>query len=819
MTSDAAVDLARPRPAKPEGVDLDDRIGRIGNPSSLYVKRLLDGTRTLMPGGKLTPVLIAKMRRDYQVSSCLTVQTLPLIRADWGIECDDDDAREYLTSAAELVMFDVLRSAGRALWAGFSPNTLTLTVSPDLGGLVWSEVRDLEPSSCKPLTDAAGTFRGFVQDEGRATEVTVDEIVTLWIVEAMESGNLYGRSVLDAALDPWSDKAAIRAFHARYLERFGEPVVKVRGPAGQSVANALEIAEAAAENPPREVPPKMVSNVDVAREIGENLRHHSVVAFSSDLLFGTDGKPAGFQWDVDYLEASRSGGSDFLDALREKDKAIARAIFVPDLLISNGETVGSNALGQSHRDVWTQSVEGRLDDYGRQITRQLLDPLRRWNFGDGAPRARLMFAPLADEDKEQLWEAAQQLIVGGQLTLDVAAIAARLGLPVAPPEETDTAANPFAQVGLPALVSSGIITRDEARELLNIAGSAPDVIDLPTPDPVAVAAMRRVAADADLCAALRTGLGLRPDPTVRERIELTAPPANVDGLPVWKLPQSFDPPPAYHRELNERERRVGFAKIEDGMNRAEARTVDDLVTILERERDRVGRQLTAIIRKATAADILAGLGSIELKGGTEVARAWAELMRDVSAIGLDALREELAAYAEKLPSTIGPAGEALVRSYATSASERVFAQLTTDLRFELLNAYTSSVSPAGMASVVAQVFDRYEGSEGMGPRLTTRMLSSKALNTSRADAVQRGGVPLRGAQYSAILDRRTCELCSDLDETVIPIEHTDLSRFTPPVHHNCRCVWVWITLDEADFTPTWSTPAASKVDRFGGLVF
>jgi SPP1 gp7 family putative phage head morphogenesis protein len=142
----------------------------------------------------------------------------------------------------------------------------------------------------------------------------------------------------------------------------------------------------------------------------------------------------------------------------------------------------------------------------------------------------------------------------------------------------------------------------------------------------------------------------------------------------------------------------------------------------------------------------------------------------------------------------------------------------TDVRSNLLNAYTSGVSRAGMASIVGSVFDEATSSEARGPRLTTRMLSAKSLNYSRAAAIERGGIPLRGAQYSAILDRRTCDLCRKLDEKVIPIEHTDLARFTPPVHHNCRCVWVWITTDEEDFTPTWVTPSATDVDRFGGLV-
>ena len=47
----------------------------------------------------------------------------------------------------------------------------------------------------------------------------------------------------------------------------------------------------------------------------------------------------------------------------------------------------------------------------------------------------------------------------------------------------------------------------------------------------------------------------------------------------------------------------------------------------------------------------------------------------------------------------------------------------------------------------------------------------------------------------------------------------ELTKCPPPLHHNCRCVWVWVTTEEADFAPTWSAPPRSLVDQFGGLVF
>lgn len=806
-TSDHRPDVeldARPRPKLPAGVDLDSSVGTYGGTSSTHVSNLLARARSV--GNELTPELIRRMRRHYQVSACLIVQSLPLLRADWAIECDDADIGQWLTEAYRRVAFDVHRSMSRAMPYGYSPNELVFDVDEDLGGIVVSEVRDLEPSTCKPRTNDRGSLDGFVQRvPGGGQQIPIDNAATLWVVEGMESGNLYGRSILEAALDPWSDFAALRAFHARYLERFGEPVVKTRAPSGRTVANAAEIeqAVAAGDTPPA---PILVDNLTIAQEVGQNLRHHSVVAFPGDLAFGADGKPYGYAWDLEYVEATGGHGSDFLEAIRETDKRIARAMFIPDLLFTNTDT-GAYALGQSHRSVWGASVEGRLDDYSRQITRQLVDRLRRWNFGDNAPAARLVFAPQGDDDRDRLWSIAEALISGGRLPVDVSEIGNRLGLPMdeeeesAPPAEEETEVEEVDGEEELARGRESIRLRQAADTLAELADELPPATELPDPHVPGDPGQRADAAPVE--------------PHAVTRFASENP---VAGLPEWKIPSAYDPPP-FRRELNNRERRVGFAKLEDGLNRTEARVIDQLEGMLERERERVLRQLTGVVRKGSTSEILAGLGSIEIRGETQLASAWAALMGDVGSIAVEGLRDELADYAASLPTTVGKDAEAMFRAYASTAAERVTSQVTSEVRLELLNAYTSGVSRAGMAAVVSELFDAYETSEGRGPRLTTRMLSSKALNYTRASAVERGGVPLRGAQYSAVLDRRTCELCERQDELVIPIEHTDLARFTPPVHHNCRCVWVWITRQEEDFTPTWTTPPASTVDRFGGLVF
>lgn len=751
-----------------EKPELGKVVGQYGGARTGFVKGLL--ARTNVNTGQLTTEIVRRMRRHYQVISCLTVQSLPLIRAEWVIEHDDPDVAEALTAAYRAIAFPVHRSMTRCLWAGYSPNEIVWDYRGDLRGIYPVRIRDLDPDTCKPATDDLGELGGFVQQVGGAGE-TIEAVYALWIVEGMESGNYYGRSILDGALDPWADYAAFRAFHARYLERFGEPVVLCRAPAGKSIANQVEIENAVLNNqtPPA---PVLVDNMAEALNIGENLRHHSVVALPSDLLFGADGKPTGFAWNLEFVTADGGKGTDFLEAIRETDQRIARAMFVPDLLLSNTADVGSNALGQSHRTVWSESIEGRLDDYSLQITEQLVEPMRLLNYPDSGP-ARLVFQPLADEDLDRWWALATELVAGGKLPVDVVEIGQRLGIPLGEVEEEP-------EVEEPPVVEAPV--EEDLRHVPGDPGQRADAA------PFAHHAPHRFAAD---------------NP--------------VAGLPDWKLPQDYDAP-AWRRALNNREQRVGFAQIEEGLNAGEALVIDQLDEILGREHDRILRQLTGIVKKGSVAEVLTALGTLEIKGATEVVGAWSGLMDSISRLALERLKVEVPAAAAKIPDALGREGRALFAAYAGTAADRALSSLLTETRLQLLNAYTSGVSRAGMASIVGQVFDAYTASEGKPMRLTTRMLSAKSLNYSRAAGIERSGIPLAGAQYSAVLDRRTCDLCESCDELVIPIEHTDLSRFTPPVHHNCRCVWVWITREEEDFTPTWVTPSRTKVDSFGGLV-
>jgi hypothetical protein len=829
---------ANPRPQAVDGEkpEIGEQLGEYGGPTSgafAGVTTIVDArgrqVAQLLNASKLTPQIIRAMRDHPQVTACLAAQSLPLLRAKWTIECEDDAQRDTLTTLYEAIHARVIRSGARSLWAGYSPNALEWDIDPETGALTVVGIRDLDPYTCTATVDDAGDYEGFEQN-ARGRKIPVGALESLWIVEGMESGNLYGRPLLTPAREPWQAQQAIALYHLRYLERFGEPAVKTRAPEGTTDLNA-QARQAAmvwnADHPDdlHEVPDvNLVSNVDLAVDLGTNLRHHSVIGLPSTQAIGPDGKPVGYAWDLEYLTAGGNGEA-FLAAIAAQDRSIARAMLVPSLLIEGGDTVGSNALGESHRDTFTQNVEARLADYAAQITEHLLDRIVDFNYGTSAPRARLVFAPVSDEAIEKLWGIVTTLVAGKGIALDVPAIAARLGLPVAFSEDDEpdpVEASPFTSVGLPALVAAGIISAEEARILIGVEGPAP----APAEVDAALAAGRtgnvmlaRAILGLDdvtvLTSAHAHGPGCRHD----DAAQLAAAPPDVEGMPEWKLPASYDPS-GFARELNARERRVDFLSLERDLNTFEAQTIDELVALLEKSRDAVSRQVAGVMRKGgTVAEVVAGLSTVNVGPVAPWVTAWLDLQTEVWGTGLASVTRELEAFADVIPGKIGRDGMALVKAYAQTSAERTLVDLSTRVQLELVAAFRSGVSTVGLQATVAQLYDEEIRGESKPPRLTTRMLSSKALNASRADAIERGGIQLAGAQYSAILDKRTCALCERLDEQLIGIADRDFEKYTAPVHFNCRCVWVYVTAEEEGFVPNWSSPPRSMVEQYGGLVF
>ena len=54
------------------------------------------------------------------------------------------------------------------------------------------------------------------------------------------------------------------------------------------------------------------------------------------------------------------------------------------------------------------------------------------------------------------------------------------------------------------------------------------------------------------------------------------------------------------------------------------------------------------------------------------------------------------------------------------------------------------------------------------------------------------------AEYYAILDKRTCPLCEELNGSVVEVGSTEHQNHMPPIHNRCRCIWVYYDEQETN---------------------
>jgi hypothetical protein len=75
---------------------------------------------------------------------------------------------------------------------------------------------------------------------------------------------------------------------------------------------------------------------------------------------------------------------------------------------------------------------------------------------------------------------------------------------------------------------------------------------------------------------------------------------------------------------------------------------------------------------------------------------------------------------------------------------------------------------------------------------------SDAVNIGRNFVFEESADEIDRYEYSAILDIATCETCLGLDGKVVSPEDYKKTKFKPPIHFHCRCIWIAIRKAEQE---------------------
>ena len=447
---------------------------------------------------------VERMRTDGQVDALCNSVTMPVLRFKWQLNPNGarDEVVEQVATDFGLPIRGQTTTAPRsrrrfkhkdhlehsllALWHGFMmfeqvPDTERFDLARD--GWRLRKLSPRMPSTVSQLHIASDggleglTQYGYMPPPGRSRvawqappQIPVSSLAAY--VWRREGANWYGRSMLRPLYRDYVLKDRALRIDAMKNERFGVGIPVAKAPEGGDPAQYSKLAQ----------------------------------AYRGGEAAGV-GLPPGADIGV---EGIRGTLPDVMASIRYYDESMARSFMA--MVIQLGQTqTGSRALGNTFADFFQMLVEAVADWYKDTTNEHVIEDYVDWNWGEDeqAPLLEWTYAehaPLAVAD-------LVNMVTSGVITMDRQtedAIRQTTQLPALPLSEDltgldEAASSAFTQVGLPALVDSLILTPDEARTLLKVAGPAPQ----PAVVENLVAAMRPQAARADIQRHVAAALGSR----------------------------------------------------------------------------------------------------------------------------------------------------------------------------------------------------------------------------------------------------------------------------------------------------------------------
>ena len=381
------------------------------------------------------------MRSHYQVNASLAVLSFMQHQSDWHIECEDKKIADECDYQLRRVWTPLNRAMSHANWAGYAPCVLNWENDMVRGKVVLDKVKDLVPEyaevnwkevdAWRP-TAASNSVVGSQQVVHQTAKVKIYDGIkqagapwptpadnTFWYPLLMEHGDYKGMKLLKAAFTSWYFSMLIHLFANRYFERFGEPIVKARAP----FEDDIKLPDGS-----------RVDGVQYMLQVVKDLRSRSVVALPNDATAIGDTNRVEFDYDLEYLE-SQMRGADWERYLTRLDEEISIGLFTPILLLRTAD-VGSYNLGVGHMQMYLWMLNAMNSDRALYIDKYILSRIADMNFSPKAPRPRIKFRKLGNQNSEVIRTIIDALMKAGTLGVDVQELGEIAGLTLTEIEAT-----------------------------------------------------------------------------------------------------------------------------------------------------------------------------------------------------------------------------------------------------------------------------------------------------------------------------------------------------------------------------------------------
>jgi len=334
--------------------------------------------------------IIEEMRRtDGAVKAVLNAIKSPILATEWRVEGNDERIRQY----AE----DQLFKLGRE-WTDFLRETLAYL---DFGFYVWEKIYDIKdgmvvlkdlapriPHSIykwRMMNGQKGVTQVIRTDEYfehgmRTTKAEIPWEKLVVFTNEKEGDDLTGQSILRPAYKHWYYKDLLYKIQGIAAERYGVGIPTVTLPDSFGDKEKKQ-----------------------AQEMAENIRSNE----KGYLVLPNK------EWMVDILTPKTNSHGDAIGtAIDHHNRMIMIAVLANFLDLGAGAT-GSFALSKDQSGFFLKHVDQVAVYLEQQITKQVIEPLVKLNFGENAEIPHLCHAQLGDVDLSQLATTLKTLSDGG----------------------------------------------------------------------------------------------------------------------------------------------------------------------------------------------------------------------------------------------------------------------------------------------------------------------------------------------------------------------------------------------------------------------
>lgn len=263
--------------------------------------------------------------------------------------------------------------------------------------------------------------------------------------------------------------------------------------------------------------------------------------------------------------------------------------------------------------------------------------------------------------------------------------------------------------------------------------------------------------------------------------------------------------PRWRRPLTPYEQRINLAELDATFDKAEDRLVAEGLEVIADLLEPIWPVVARILRQGDIAQLL----TLDVD--------WEPLAEWLAAFYVELMQQAGEQAAEELDTTPPeiPVDELeLVKAAASVLANDLKNKVMDRIRIHAMAGIEAGIDPDDIARQLLDVA-REQAQRSLLGQATARV--NDAVNRGRNLAAKASGAKL--AQYSAILDDRTCPLCEKLDGMIGKLDDPDFRRFKPPLHHGCRCIWAYILPEEEPQPkPDFRKPPKELVEEHGGLV-